>query len=340
MTIFYGITFAVSLLMLAVCFRVDRRQDRWLRLLFAFVAICNAGYFGLSLSGSLTAALIANSVAYLGNVFLPFFVLRMVIRLSNMQCPKWLSRGLIAVNTVMFLIATSGGYSTIYYKEVSFEIVDGAAHLVKVYGPMHGFYKLFLFAYFGALVAIICFTAVKKTAVSTKHTSFLAIIVIGNIALWLVENITGVNFEFLTISYIMTEALILMLYGILQDYEDAVPASTASDLAYTDTDLHEGDMAVSEASVSDLQNAFSESQIQTVLASWSAVETLSQREKEVLRFILEKRKRKDIAQVLFVTESTIKKHTSSIYKKLEVTNRTALFAKANMYISKQERSHL
>ena len=87
MTLFYGITFAVSLLMLGVCFRVDRKRDPWLLLLFLFVAVCNAGYLALSLSRTLTAALIANSVAYLGNVFLPFFVLRMVICSVPGGCP-------------------------------------------------------------------------------------------------------------------------------------------------------------------------------------------------------------------------------------------------------------
>lgn len=339
MTLFYAITFAVSLLMLIACFRVDRKHDIWLLLLFIFVAICNAGYLALSLSKSLTAALISNSIAYLGNVFLPFFILRMVIQLSNMRCPKWLSRSLIAVNTVMFLIATSGGYSSIYYKEVSFEVVDGVARLVKVYGPMHGFYKFFLFAYFGALVAIICYTAVKKTAVSTKHTTFLAIIVVGNIALWLVENITGVNFEFLTISYIMTDALILLLYGILQDYEDSRPASTVCELAYADTDLNNSTIGEQEGGT-ELQSPFTEDQILAIFSNWAAIQTLSQREKEVLKFILEKRKRKDIAQVLFVTESTIKKHTSNVYKKLEVANRTELFEKANVYIIKSSRANL
>jgi len=328
MTLFYWITFAMSLLMLAVCFRVDRKRDIWLRLLFVFVSICNAGYLALSLSRSLAAALTANAVAYLGNAFLPFFVLMMVMRLCHIRCPKWLSRCLIGVNTAMFLVASSGGYSSVYYKQVSFEIVDGAARLVKVYGPLHGVYKLFLFAYFLALVAIIALTAVKKTAVSTKHASFLAIVLIGNIALWLVENITCARFEFLTISYLMTEVLILLLYGILQDYESAVPAETICELAYADPDLQDAD-GTQHPSTEKMPEALSEAQIRKLFANWDATRTLSQREKEVLQFILEKRKRKDIAQVLFVTESTIKKHTSNIYKKLGVTNRAKLFEKAN-----------
>lgn len=331
MILIYVITVMVSLLMLAVYFRVDRKRDIWLLLLFIFVAICNAGYLALSMSRTLHTALIFNSLAYLGNVFLPFFVLMMMVRLSHMQCPRWLPRVLIAVNTAMFLVAASGGHSSIYYKEVSLEIADGVASLVKVYGPMHGFYKIFLFAYFGAMVAIICFTAMKKTAVSTKHTTFLAVIVIGNIVLWLVENITCARFEFLTISYLMTEALLLLLYGILQDYEESGPAKTISELAYTDVDLSDGAISVQEWPESDKQDTFTNEQVQAILLNWAAVRTLSQREKEVLKFILEKRKRKDIAQVLFVTESTIKKHTTSIYKKLEVANRTELFAKAEEY---------
>ena len=74
-------------------------------------------------------------------------------------------------------------------------------------------------------------------------------------------------------------------------------------------------------------------EIKSIFANWTAIQTLTQREKEVLKFIFERRKRKDIAQVLFVTESTVKKHTSNIYKKLEVANRTELFEKASAYIA-------
>lgn len=327
MILFYAATFAVSLLMLWVYFHTDRKQDTWLRLLFIFVTISNGGYLALALSRSVGFALASNAVAYLGNAFLPFFLLMMVIQLSYMHYPRYLPKVLIGVNLVMFLIAASGGLCPIYYKEVSLEILDGAAHLVKVYGPMHCVYKLFILGYFAAIVAIIGYTAVKKTAVSTKHTLFLALVLLGNIALWLVENITGTKYEFLTISYLMTEGLILLLYGILQDFEEAVPAAADSELAYADAD-----QAVTIAA--EIQPSFSEEQIQAVFDNWALIQTLTQREAEVLKFIFEKRKRKDIAQVLFVTESTIKKHTSNVYKKLGVTNRTELFEKTAAYLTK------
>ncbi len=328
MTTVYGIVFAVALLMIGVYFFVDRKRDIWLMLLFVSIAVCDAGYFLLSASKSLEAALWSNRLAYLGSVFLPFFMLMMIMNLSRFKYPKFLPKILIALNTAMFLIAASGGFLPIYYKNVTLGFADGASYLIKEYGPLHNLYKVFLFAYFASMVAIIIYTAIKKTVVSTKHSVFLAFVVIGNIATWLVENMIGADFEFLSISYIFSEGLILFLYGILQDYGLA-DTQRISDSAVES--LSESNETIT---ASETVKSFSKEQIENIFNNWKALDTLSQREKEVLGFILENKKRKDIAETLFVTESTIKKHTSAIFKKLEITSRAELFEKAKEYLYK------
>lgn len=323
MTTVYGIIFAIALVMVGVYFFVDRKRDIWLMLLFISVAVCDLGYFLLSASETLNAALWSNRLAYLGSVFLPFSLLMMIMNLSRFRYPKFIPKALIGLNTVMFLIAASGGILPIYYKDVSLGFSDGGTYLIKEYGLLHNLYKVFLFAYFASMVAIIIYTAVKKTVVSTKHSVFLAFVVIGNIATWLVENMIGAGFEFLSISYIVSEGLILFLYGILQDYGLA-DTQRISDSAVE---------AVPEnINTTETIKSFSEKQIENIFNNWKTLDTLSQREKEVLGFILENKKRKDIAETLFVTESTIKKHTSAIFKKLEITNRTELFEKAKEFI--------
>ena len=324
MTTVYGIIFAVALVMVGVYFFVDRKRDIWLMLLFISVAVCDLGYFLLSASETLNAALWSNRLAYLGSVFLPFSLLMMIMNLSRFRYPKFIPKALIGLNTVMFLIAASGGILPIYYKDVSLGFSDGGTYLIKEYGPLHNLYKVFLFAYFASMVAIIIYTAVKKTVVSTKHSVFLAFVVIGNIATWLVENMIGAGFEFLSISYIVSEGLILFLYGILQDYGLA-DTQRISDSAV--------EVVPENITATETIKSFSEKQIENILNNWKTLDTLSQREKEVLGFILENKKRKDIAETLFVTESTIKKHTSAIFKKLEITNRTELFEKAKEFIS-------
>ena len=327
MTALYGIIFVISLLMIAAYYYVDRKRDIWLLFLFVCVAICDLGYFLLSVAKSLDFALWANRIAYLGNIFLLFSILMMIMNLSRFAYPKCLPGILIGNNIIMLFIVSSGGWLPIYYKDVSFEIINGVGTLIKDYGPLHNLYKVFLFAYFSAMIAIIIYTAVKKTVVSIKHSIFLAFVVIGNIAIWLVENSINAGFEFMSISYIITEGLILFLYGILQDYGLADTQGISSESVVIQTETAQ--------TVSDEQTAniryFEQNQIDVIFENWDDIRSLSQREKEVLRLIMQNKKRKDIADELFVTESTIKKHTSSIFKKLNINNRSELFENAKSY---------
>jgi LuxR family maltose regulon positive regulatory protein len=58
------------------------------------------------------------------------------------------------------------------------------------------------------------------------------------------------------------------------------------------------------------------------------VEPLSQRELEVLHLMALGRTNQQIAQQLIVAPGTVKAHTASIYRKLDVTNRTEAVARA------------
>ena len=324
MTTLYGIIFVISLLMIIAYFLVDRKRDVWLLLLFVCVAVCDLGYFLLSIANNLDFALWANRIAYLGNIFLLFSVLMMIMNLSRFTYPKCLPGILIGNNMIMLFIASSGGWLPIYYKNVSFEIINGVGTLVKDYGPLHKLYKVFLFAYFSAMIAIIIYTAVKKTVVSIKHSVFLAIVVIGNIAIWLIENSINAGFEFMSISYIITEGLILFLCGILQDYGLADTQGISSESVVIQSETAQ---TVSDEQIANIKY-FEQNQIDVIFENWNEIRSLSQREKEVLGLIMQNKKRKDIADELFVTESTIKKHTSSIFKKLNINNRSELFERA------------
>lgn len=58
----------------------------------------------------------------------------------------------------------------------------------------------------------------------------------------------------------------------------------------------------------------------------SAMKDLSKRELQVVNKILEGNSNKAIANALFISERTVKFHCANIYKKLNITNRTALIA--------------
>ena len=131
MSLTYGIIALISLGMVGLCVAADKKRDVWLLLVFVSVSLCNLGYFMISVSPNLGSALNSNRIAYLGSVFLPFFLLMMVLRFCGMKRSKPLMFTLVALGMLMLGITTSPGILPIYYRTVDIEIADGEVLLVK-----------------------------------------------------------------------------------------------------------------------------------------------------------------------------------------------------------------
>lgn len=320
MSIFYGVVCLLSLILLIAYFFVDKKQNKWLMLLFISVAICNIGYFMLSVSSNLTFALISNSIAYVGNIFLPFFMLMLILDVCKIKHNKVLTYSLLAIGVIMLFIATSGGYLPIYYKAVSLELVNGGARLVKEYGVLHNLYYVYLLGYMLSMIVIIIYAIAKKKIKSKMHAIFLSVIVLGNILVWLIEQFVEHQFEFLCLSYIVNEMLLLLLYGILREYEKKMNAQ-----------LQNGTNSA-DLSLIDFNDKFSEEQIAIIFERWEKINNLTKREREVLKHILLGEKRKDIAVKLYISDSTVKNIITNILSKLEVDNREELYKIAKKII--------
>ena len=328
MSIAYGILCGISLALIGVCLAVDRKKDICLLFLFISVFVCNLGHFLLSVAPSLSFALNANRIAYLGQVFLPLLLLKMILNLCNLNFKKWLLPALSLISLAVLFLTLTPGISTCYYKNVSIEIINGITRLVRDYGPLHLFYYIYLFSYFALMLAVIIHAAVKKKITSTLHTVFLLCAVLCSIVIWFAEQLLPRGFEFLTVSYVISELFILLLYGILQEY--GIKGENGSIIiANTSKKAEE---YLSGMIQSDDTALFSETDIEHILSCGEIVSRITEREKEVLIKLLANKQRKEIADELFVTESTIKKHTSSIFAKFDVTNRFELYAKLKKHI--------
>ena len=144
MSVVYGITMAISLMMLIGYLSIIRKKDKWLLAVFIAVTIVNMGYFMLSLSKTVEFALVANKIAYFGSIFLPMFMLLTIFDLSNIRYNKVLPISLAVVGVLVFALVCTTGYLPWYYKEVSLGYADGASKLIKVYGPAHISYLIYL----------------------------------------------------------------------------------------------------------------------------------------------------------------------------------------------------
>ncbi len=313
MIIEYGITLTLSVGLLIAYFAVVQKREFWLSLLYVSVAVVNLGYLLLSAARSLEFAILANDVVYLGSVYLSLCMLFTVVKLCGFAVKRTHVILCVSLSTLMFLITATVGFLPWYYETVSLEIVRGAARLVKTYGPLHPVYLVYLLGSFAAMITVIVCSVRKRVVASQKLAGLIAGLVCGNLLVWLFEKFINWEFEFLSVTYIISELLLLLVYWMMQDYVHVrdLPKYTPAEERRLGVDIATMPMNV---------------KIGKVLRCVKEGETLASREREILERILENKKRRQIAEELFLSENTVKTYTRTLYAKLGVTCREELYA--------------
>lgn len=314
MTIAYSVIFALSLLAPIGYFLFVRGTQRepWLCVLFFAVCVVNFGYLLLSLSDTVELALLANKISYLGQAFVPLCMFMIISNLCGFSYRRWVSWTLIVAALLMFSLVLTTGHLDWYYKSVELIYADGAAKLVKVYGPMHPVNLVYVLTYFVAMLVLIVVSLKAKRAKSQKMVGLMLAVVIGNVGMWIVEKLVTWNFEFLSASYLMSEFVFFFVYWMLQDYVHVndVPANASEE----------------KPAVIVVQSSDRAEKLRLILSRLPEGTTLSQRQTEVLEGILDGKSRKEIAADLHISENTVKMHTSSLYRVLNVSSRDEIHA--------------
>ncbi len=302
MSVFYGLLAVISLILAVGCAFVNRNQKKFL-LLYSCVFAANSGYFLLSVSDTLAGALMANRLSYLGAAYAVLLMLLIIIEVCGLKLRRGISALLVCVTTGAFLVAASGGISRLYYSAVAIEKVNGVTVLVKEYGPLHGVYCGYLGLYFALMVGVTVYAACRRTVAVPHYAYFLASIVLGNIAVWLVEQFIDSDFEFLSVSYIATELLLLLLYGMLNKF----------DLLLTEGDPSEQAEPPKADDIGLMLDDFAQK-----------IKTLSAAEARILDYYVQGREIAEVPELAYISINTVKKHNRSIYGKLGVASRDDL----------------
>ncbi len=292
----------------------DKKRKPKFLMLYCCVALANCGYLLLSSAGSLELALTANRISYFGCAFAVAMMLLIVIDVCAVRLHKALTVLILAVSTAAFLLAASGGWLTIYYSSVSLEVINGTTRLVKCYGPLHMLYVIYVVGYFLLMVGFIVYAKLRNRISSTKYAVFLAVVVLGNIGVWGVEQVINVDFEFLSISYIATEVLLLLMSGVIKEYDEARNSLMTKN---ADSD---GDEARLPPNIEELFHDFSQ-----------RVATLTPTERMVLQYYIEGCTLEDVASRAYISINTAKKHNTNLNRKLEVRSREELILYIDLF---------
>ena len=317
LSIIYGATAVLSGLLLAGCIFSVRKNRAWFITLFSSVFVVNVGYTLLSVSTCLEIALWANRISYLGSVFLPLSMLMILLDVTNTKSPKWLHGALGILSVLVFLIAASPGILEVYYKEVSFAVVNGVSTLVKVYGPLHPLYLLYLLGYFTAMVVVIFRARAKKTIETAAHAVILAIAVLVNIGVWFIEQLVSIDFEMLSVSYIISELFLLGVHLVMNENQRLreIVKQVEAAKKYPDS-------AATSDTIPQVPSASIASE--KIVSFTTGLERLTPTEKEVYKAYIARATTKEVMAKLNITENTLKYHNRNIYSKLGVSSRKEL----------------
>jgi DNA-binding CsgD family transcriptional regulator len=282
-------------------------------MLYISIAVVNLGYLLMSLASTVGFAVFSNDVAYLGSVFLSAFMFLTIVRLCGFEIKKAHVITCVSLGALMFAIIVSSPMLPLYYKSVEIEMIDGAAKLVKEYGILHPVYMVYLLGYFAAMIGTIVHSVRKKKIAKPKLAGFIAAVVFSNLLMWLFEKLVSWEYEFLSVTYIASELLLLVVYWMMQDYvlKRDIPTFTPAESEQLGIDIATMPMDV---------------KIGKVILCLKNGENLAPREREVLELILQYKKRREIAELLYVSESSVKLYTRTLYSKLGVTSREELYA--------------
>lgn len=314
LSIVYGVVALLSVLLLVSYSLFDKRKNRRFFALFCCVATSNLGYFLLSICHSLTVAKVSNALSYFGGAFSMLVMLLIIYDVCQMRKRPWLTWTLIGISIAFFALAASGDWLGLYYRSVSLEVINETTHLVKEYGPLHNLYALYLAGYIILMLLCIGIASKGNRLSSPKFTLFLLVTVLLNVGVWLVEQTIDEEFEFLCVSYIVTEVLLLLIYNMLCDYGIIRPETgILSVQMLTQLNSRRVDPGALPPGMEDMFRSFAEK-----------VKTLSSAERRILNYYIDGHDIAEIPDLAFISIHTVKKHNRSIYQKLEIASRDEL----------------
>lgn len=221
MHLIYELNFSLSALalFLLICF-FKSKIDLSYYLLFIAALIANFGYMQLANTKDLNSALMANQIVYLGTGFTPLFLINCIKILCKAKIKRIFQLFFLCMGFYSIILINTNflGFNHLYYKKLTFNVVNGIGCLVKEYGPLHTFYPLYLLvAIFMSLAMIFNSIAKNKDVPYTTSISLLLCMVLAVFSYGF-RIFMHIEYELLPFTYTTIQIILLILLRRIRLY--------------------------------------------------------------------------------------------------------------------------
>ena len=218
--LYYPLMFLLSVL-LTICYALiwKKHDDIHISLVFVLVPISNLGNLQLAKAASREAALVANSIYYLGGCFLQLVILLAILSLCGIRLNRWLRSSLMAFSAAVYLSSLTIGHRDWFYRDAVFEQMNGIGILRKEYGPLHTVFYGMIFVYFAASIAAIVYSFVRRKQISRKNLSLLFLPEAVSMAAFFLGRRIIRGIELIPAAYVLAQAVYLRIAWRLNRYD-------------------------------------------------------------------------------------------------------------------------
>ena len=181
----------------------SRRGSNTLEILISVcVMLSNIGYFILSCSRNLQEAVLANSLSYLGGVFLPLLIVYVLIDCSDSKIPTWFSITILLINIVIFLSTMVTDRLPFFYSSIKF-IQGDPSQLVKEPGTIYYIRYIVLAVEVGLAAFFTILTYLGKRNASFRIMMIYAGSLLGVMLVYLARRIFNMKYDLVPFFYLV-----------------------------------------------------------------------------------------------------------------------------------------
>ena len=205
MGIYSTILAVVMLLSMLSTFALVLFSRRGTNTLEVLISVCimlsNMGYFLLSCSRNLQEAVLANSLSYLGGIFLPLIIVYVLIDCSDSKIPTWFSISILLINIVIFLSTMVTDRLPFFYSSLFF-ISGDPSRLIKEPGTIYYIRYIVLAVEVGLAAFFTILTYLGKRNASFRIMMIYAGSLFGVLVVYLIRRVFNLKYDFIPIFYL------------------------------------------------------------------------------------------------------------------------------------------
>jgi putative two-component system response regulator len=164
--------------------------------------LSNIGYFILSCSRNLQEAVLANSLSYLGGVFLPLLIVYVLIDCSDSKIPTWFSITILLINIVIFLSTMVTDRLPFFYSSIKF-IQGDPSQLIKEPGTIYYIRYIVLAVEVGLAAFFTILTYLGKRNASFRIMMIYAGSLLGVMLVYLARRIFNMKYDLVPFFYLV-----------------------------------------------------------------------------------------------------------------------------------------